>query len=60
MANYGLANTLYICGGLFFIGFLFTLFMAPETKNMSLTEASSIKKGATLETESPVIRKAVN
>lgn len=60
MANYGLANTLYICGGLFFIGFLFTLFMAPETKNMSLTEASSIKKGATLGKESPVIRKAVN
>lgn len=44
MANYGLAVTLYICGGLFFIGFLLCLFMAPETKNMSLTESSSIRK----------------
>ncbi|MFP3126174.1 MFS transporter [Ectobacillus funiculus] len=44
MANYGLAPTLYICGAVLFIGFLVCLFMAPETKNMSLTEASSINK----------------
>ncbi|MFP3125818.1 MFS transporter [Ectobacillus funiculus] len=56
LANYGLATTLYICGGLFFIGFLLTLFMAPETKNMSLAESSSINKG-TLGTESFGVRK---
>ncbi|EPR29388.1 MFS transporter [Geobacillus zalihae] len=44
LANYGLAVTLYICGALFFIGFVISLIMAPETKNMSLEEASSINK----------------
>jgi len=47
MANYGVAVTMYICGALFFIGFLVCLFMAPETKNMSLSESSSIKKATT-------------
>lgn len=57
LANYGLAVTLYICGALFFIGFLLSLIMAPETKNMSLTESSSINKGAALRTESLAARK---
>jgi putative MFS transporter len=57
MANYGLAVTLYICGALFFIGFLVSIFMAPETKNMSLTESSSINKGTIQRTDSFVISK---
>jgi MFS transporter, putative metabolite transport protein len=60
MANYGVAVTMYICGGLFFIGFLVCLFMAPETKNMSLSESSSINKGTTRRPpESILIGKAV-
>jgi MFS transporter, putative metabolite transport protein len=52
MSNYGLAATLYICASLFFIGFLLTLFMAPETKNMSLEESSSINnKNGNLKTD---------
>ncbi|MED3724858.1 MFS transporter [Priestia filamentosa] len=42
LANYGLSITLYICGALFFVGFLVSILMAPETKNMSLTETSSL------------------
>ncbi|WHY68401.1 hypothetical protein [Neobacillus sp. SuZ13] len=57
MANYGLAVTLYICGALFFIGFLLCLFMAPETKNMSLAESSSIKKGTTQRVDTFALRK---
>ncbi|MDR7002109.1 MFS transporter [Neobacillus niacini] len=57
LTNYGLSVTLYICGALFFIGFLLSLFMAPETKNMSLIESSSINKGAALRTESIAARK---
>lgn len=57
LTNYGLSVTLYICGALFFIGFLLSLFMAPETKNMSLIESSSINKGTTLRTESIAARK---
>jgi len=57
MENYGLAVTLYICGALFFIGFLLCLFMAPETKNMSLAESSSIKKGTTQRTDSLLMEK---
>lgn len=43
LAYFGLANTLYMCGGLMFVGFIISLMMAPETKNMSLAEASSIQ-----------------
>lgn len=42
LSKYGLDVTLYICAGLFFIGFIVSLIMAPETRNMSLTEASSL------------------
>ncbi|MBT2701360.1 MFS transporter [Bacillus sp. ISL-40] len=59
LANFGLAATLYICGALFFIGFLVSLIMAPETKNMSLSESSSINKGTTRRPESILIGKAV-
>jgi len=45
LGYFGLGITLYICGGLLFIGFFVSLIMAPETKNMSLAEASSINKG---------------
>ena len=48
LANYGLAATFYICGTLLFFGFLVSLFMAPETKDMSLTQASSLKKVSNL------------
>ncbi|MFJ5760514.1 MFS transporter [Neobacillus sp. NPDC093182] len=57
LSNFGLAATLYICGALFFIGFLVSLIMAPETKNMSLAETSSINKGTSRRTESIAMRK---
>lgn len=48
MAKYGLDVTLYICGALLFIGFLVSFLMAPETKNMSLTQASSINRARSM------------
>ncbi|MHC5534565.1 MFS transporter [Priestia megaterium] len=42
--KYGLESTLYMCAALFFIGFLISLWMAPETKNMSLAETSALNK----------------
>jgi MFS transporter, putative metabolite transport protein len=60
MASYGLAITMYICGALLFIGFLVTIFMAPETKNMSLTQASSINKPKNIEQDSFVSNKTAN
>lgn len=58
--NYGLAATLYICGALFFIGFLVSLFMAPETKNMSLTQTSSINKSGNKRQDSFASKKYIN
>ncbi|RAS89344.1 MFS transporter [Priestia endophytica] len=46
LANYGVSATFYACGAMYFIGFLVALFMAPETKNMSLSQASSMNKGS--------------
>ncbi|MED4286872.1 MFS transporter [Priestia megaterium] len=62
MASYGLATTLYICGAVLFIGFLVSLFMAPETKDMSLSQASSINKSKSknIEQESFVSNKTAN
>ncbi len=60
MAKYGLAPTLYICGAVLFIGFLVSLFMAPETKNMSLTEASSINKSKNTDPDSFKSSKTAN
>ncbi|MCK2003627.1 MFS transporter [[Brevibacterium] frigoritolerans] len=60
MATYGLAATLYICGAILFIGFLVSLFMAPETKNMSLTEASSLNKSKDIEQDSFASKKTAN
>jgi putative MFS transporter len=60
MEKYGLGPTLYICGAVLFIGFLICLFMAPETKNMSLTEASSIKKFGNQEKEAIAQNKMMN
>ncbi|QNK47457.1 MFS transporter [Brevibacterium sp. PAMC23299] len=60
MATYGLAATLYICGAILFIGFLVSLFMAPETKNMSLTEASSLNKSKGIEHDSFASKKTAN
>ena len=60
MATYGLAATLYICGAILFIGFLVSLFMAPETKNMSLTEASSLNKSKDIEHDSFASKKTAN
>lgn len=59
MANYGLSVTLYICGAMFFVGFILSVFMAPETKNMSLSQSSSIKKGATQPTPGFVMKETV-
>ncbi|MEH7084267.1 hypothetical protein V7139_16250 [Neobacillus drentensis] len=52
------SNIVYL-SGVVIIGFLLSLFMAPETKNMSLTESSSINKGTTRRPESILIGKAV-
>lgn len=41
LANYGLSTTMYISSGLLFIGFIVSIFMAPETKNKGLDDASS-------------------
>ncbi|SIS03532.1 MFS transporter, putative metabolite transport protein [Peribacillus simplex] len=60
MASYGLSTTLYICGAVLFIGFLVSLFMAPETKNMSLTEASSLNKSKDIEQDSFASEKTAN
>ncbi|MFE4708391.1 MFS transporter [Peribacillus simplex] len=60
LENYGLAATLYICGALFFIGFLVSLFMAPETKNMSLTQTSSINKSGNKGQDSFASKKYIN
>ncbi|WP_350301306.1 MFS transporter [Peribacillus frigoritolerans] len=60
LENYGLAATLYICGALFFIGFLISLFMAPETKNMSLTQTSSINKSRNKRQDSFAPKKNIN
>ncbi|QIZ06448.1 MFS transporter [Priestia megaterium] len=60
MEKFGLAPTLYICGAVLFIGFLVSLFMAPETKNMSLTEASSLNKSKNIEQDSFASSKTAN
>jgi putative MFS transporter len=44
LSNWGLAVTLYICGGLFLLGCLLSVVMAPETRNMNLTDAASLNK----------------
>ena len=45
---------------MYFIGFLVALFMAPETKNMSLSQASSINKSSDSQNNSFVQEKTVN
>ena len=42
LAAWGLAATLYICAGLFFVGVILTAVMAPETKNMNLNEIAKL------------------
>jgi len=44
MEKFGLSITLYACGVTFFLGFLLCLVMAPETKNMHLSDAASLNK----------------
>ncbi|MGG3573491.1 MFS transporter [Bacillus gobiensis] len=44
LTNYGLEMTLYVCAGLFFAGFLISLVMAPETRNMTLVQTSALNK----------------
>lgn len=60
LANYGLDTTLYICGALLFVGFLISIFMAPETKNMSLTQSSSINNSRNIKQDSFVSDKTAN
>jgi putative MFS transporter len=45
MEKFGLASTLYICGGLFFAGFILCVAMAPETKNMKLADTAALAGG---------------
>ena len=42
LESFGLGVTMYLCSGIMFLGFLVSYIMAPETKGMSLAEASSI------------------
>lgn len=44
LGNFGVTITLYICGVMFFLGFLLCLIMAPETKNMNLADTASLNK----------------
>lgn len=60
LANYGVAATMYTCGALFFVGFLVSVLMAPETKNMSLAETSALNKSGNLKTRDLESRKKVN
>lgn len=46
LSQWGLAATLYICGGLFLLGWVLSVVMAPETRNMNLAEASSLRTKA--------------
>ena len=57
MATYGVASTMYICGALFFIGFIISLIMAPETVNMSLNETSTLNKVNHKENETSLLNK---
>lgn len=43
MMNWGLAATLYICGGLFMVGMILSIVMAPETRNMNLADAANLR-----------------
>lgn len=42
--SYGLGATLWLCAILFFIGFVISFIMAPETKGLSLAEASKLNE----------------
>lgn len=44
LGKFGVTITLYICGAMFFAGFILSLVMAPETKNMNLAEAANLNK----------------
>ena len=44
MSKYGLEVTMYCCAALFFVGFLISFVMAPETRNMTLAETSTLNK----------------
>jgi putative MFS transporter len=44
LSKYGLEITLYCCAALFFVGFLISFAMAPETRNMTLAETSALNK----------------
>lgn len=57
LSRFGLEATLYICAGLTLAGLVVSIIMAPETKDMSLTEASSLRTPRKAEnTGSSVIR----
>ncbi|MEZ5086225.1 MAG: MFS transporter [Tessaracoccus sp.] len=42
MNNWGLSTALYICAGMFLVGFVLTYIMAPETKDMNLADAAEM------------------
>ncbi|MDF2791934.1 MAG: metabolite transporter [Neobacillus sp.] len=44
LSKYGLEVTLYSCAALYFVGFIISFAMAPETKNMTLAETSALNK----------------
>ena len=55
LAKYGVETILYICAGLFFLGFIVSLITVPETRNMILAEASSLNKSGSQKKSTLVI-----
>jgi len=43
MSGFGTGTTMLVGAGLFFIGFVVSWFMAPETKRLTLDEASALE-----------------
>jgi len=55
--KYGLEITLYCCAALFFVGFLISFVMAPETRNMTLAETSALNKPSSKPGNKPVLKR---
>ncbi|MDQ6599091.1 MFS transporter [Bacillus salipaludis] len=54
LANYGVGTTMLITAGLNLIGLLVAIFMAPETKNLSLETASQEEEARDLDSQGSV------
>ncbi len=55
--NIGLESTLFISGGIYFIGFIVSYFMAPETKNIALDEAAAVKQVSAVTEQHPELQR---